>query len=118
MPHIPNPTILEREGQTERAWDIYSRLFKERIIYLGTPINDDVANLFVAQLLFLSGDDPDRDIQIHQQPRQRRYRRPGDVRRDAARQAGHLHRLPQCLQHGLRPARRGHEGETLHSAQW
>jgi ATP-dependent Clp protease protease subunit len=65
MPHLPNPTILEREGQTERAWDVYSRLFKDRIIYLGTPINDDVANLFVAQLLYLSGDDPDKDIQIY-----------------------------------------------------
>jgi ATP-dependent Clp protease, protease subunit len=65
MPQIPNPTILERDGQTERAWDVYSRLFKERIIYLGTPINDDVANLFVAQLLYLSGDDPDKDIQIY-----------------------------------------------------
>ncbi|MGH2599782.1 MAG: ATP-dependent Clp protease proteolytic subunit [Dehalococcoidia bacterium] len=65
MAHIPNPTILEREGQTERAWDVYSRLFKERVIYLGTPINDDVANLFVAQLLYLSGDDPDKDIQIY-----------------------------------------------------
>ncbi len=65
MPHIPNPTILEREGHTERAWDVYSRLFKDRIIYLGTPINDDVANLFVAQLLYLSSDDPDKDIQIY-----------------------------------------------------
>jgi len=65
MPHIPNPTILEREGQTERSWDVYSRLFKDRIIYLGTPINDDVANLFVAQLLYLSGDDPDKDIQVY-----------------------------------------------------
>jgi ATP-dependent Clp protease protease subunit len=63
--HIPNPTILEREGHTERAWDVYSRLFKERVIYLGTPIDDDVANLFVAQLLYLSGDDPDKDIQIY-----------------------------------------------------
>jgi ATP-dependent Clp protease protease subunit len=65
MTQIPNPTIIEREGLTERAWDVYSRLFKERIIYLGTPINDDVANLFVAQLLYLSGDDPDKDIQIY-----------------------------------------------------
>jgi ATP-dependent Clp protease protease subunit len=65
MPHIPNPTILEREGHTERAWDVYSRLFKDRIIYLGTPINDDVANLFVAQLLYLSVDDPVKYIQIY-----------------------------------------------------
>jgi ATP-dependent Clp protease protease subunit len=65
MPHVPNPTILEREGHVERAWDVYSRLFRDRIIYLGTPINNDVANLFVAQLLYLSSDDPDRDIQIY-----------------------------------------------------
>ena len=65
MPHIPNPTILEREGHIERAWDVYSRLFRDRIIYLGTPINDDVANLIVAQLLFLNSDDPDRDIQLY-----------------------------------------------------
>ncbi len=64
MPHIPNPTILERDGHVERAWDVYSRLFRDRIIYLGTPINDDVANLIIAQLLFLNSDDPDRDIQI------------------------------------------------------
>jgi ATP-dependent Clp protease protease subunit len=65
MPHIPNPTILEREGHIERAWDVYSRLFRDRIIYLGTPINDDVANLVIAQLLFLNSDDPDRDIQLY-----------------------------------------------------
>ncbi len=64
MPHIPNPTILEREGHVERAWDVYSRLFRDRIIYLGTPINDDVANIVIAQLLFLNSDDPDRDIQM------------------------------------------------------
>ncbi|MFN8558884.1 MAG: ATP-dependent Clp protease proteolytic subunit [Dehalococcoidia bacterium] len=64
MPHVPNPTILEREGHVERAWDVYSRLFRDRIIYLGTPINDDVANLIIAQLLYLNSDDPDRDIQI------------------------------------------------------
>lgn len=65
MPHVPNPTILEKEGHIERAWDVYSRLFRDRIIYLGTPINDDVANLIVAQLLFLNTDDPDKDIQFY-----------------------------------------------------
>ena len=65
MPHVPNPTILEREGHIERAWDVYSRLFRDRIIYLGTPINDDVANLIVAQLLYLNSEDPDRDIQLY-----------------------------------------------------
>lgn len=65
MPHVPNPTILEKEGHVERAWDVYSRLFRDRIIYLGTEINDDVANLIVAQLLFLNTDDPDKDIQLY-----------------------------------------------------
>jgi ATP-dependent Clp protease, protease subunit len=65
MPHVPNPTILEKEGHIERAWDVYSRLFRDRIIYLGTEINDDVANLIVAQLLFLNTDDPDKDIQFY-----------------------------------------------------
>lgn len=64
MPHVPNPTILEKEGHIERAWDVYSRLFRDRIIYLGTPINDDVANLIIAQLLYLNSEDPDRDIQM------------------------------------------------------
>lgn len=65
MPHVPNPTILEREGHVERAWDVYSRLFRDRIIYLGTPINDDVANLMIAQMLYLNSEDPDKDIQIY-----------------------------------------------------
>lgn len=65
MAHVPNPTILEREGHIERAWDVYSRLFRDRIIYLGTPINDDVANLMVAQMLYLNSEDPDRDIQLY-----------------------------------------------------
>ncbi len=65
MPHIPNPTILEKEGHVERAWDVYSRLFRDRIIYLGTPINDDVANLIVAQLLLLDSQDPDSDIKMY-----------------------------------------------------
>jgi len=64
MPHVPNPTILEKEGHIERAWDVYSRLFRDRIIYLGTPINDDVANLIIAQLLYLNSEDADRDIQM------------------------------------------------------
>ena len=65
MPHVPNPTILERDGHVERAWDVYSRLFRDRIIYLGTPINDDVANIMVAQMLYLNSEDPDRDIQLY-----------------------------------------------------
>ena len=59
------PTVLEQTHRGERAYDIYSRLLKDRIILLGTEINDDVANVIVAQLLFLESDDPDKDINIY-----------------------------------------------------
>ena len=63
MPLVP--MILETTGRTERAYDIYSRLLKDRIIFLGTAINDEVANLVVAQLLFLQSDDPTKDISLY-----------------------------------------------------
>ncbi|HEX8992730.1 MAG TPA: ATP-dependent Clp protease proteolytic subunit [Anaerolineae bacterium] len=59
------PMVIETSGRGERAYDIYSLLLKERIIFLGTPINDQVANLIVAQLLFLDREDPDKDIQLY-----------------------------------------------------
>jgi ATP-dependent Clp protease protease subunit len=59
------PTVLEKTAQGERAYDIYSRLLKERIIFIGTPIDDTVANLTVAQLLFLQSEDPKKDIQMY-----------------------------------------------------
>ncbi len=59
------PTVIESTGRGERAYDIYSLLLKERIIFLGTAIDDQVANLIVAQLLFLSHEDPDREIQMY-----------------------------------------------------
>ncbi|MEN6436554.1 MAG: ATP-dependent Clp protease proteolytic subunit [Anaerolineaceae bacterium] len=59
------PTVIESTGRGERAYDIYSLLLKERIIFLGTAIDDQVANLVVAQLLFLSHEDPDREIQMY-----------------------------------------------------
>ena len=59
------PMVIESTGRGERAYDIYSLLLKERIIFLGTPINDQVANLMVAQLLFLNREDPDREIQMY-----------------------------------------------------
>ncbi len=63
MPLVP--MILETTGRTERAYDIYSRLLKDRIIFMGTAINDEVANLIVAQLLFLQSDDPNKDISLY-----------------------------------------------------
>ncbi|HET6822571.1 MAG TPA: ATP-dependent Clp protease proteolytic subunit [Anaerolineales bacterium] len=67
---IPNfksviPMVIESSGRGERAYDIYSLLLKERIIFLGTPIDDQVANLIVAQLLFLNHEDPEKEIQMY-----------------------------------------------------
>jgi ATP-dependent Clp protease protease subunit len=59
------PMVIETSGRGERAFDIYSLLLKERIVFLGTPINDQVANVIVAQLLFLDREDPSKDIQLY-----------------------------------------------------
>ena len=59
------PMVIEQTSRGERAFDIYSRLLNERVIFLGTPINDDIANLVVAQLIHLESDDPDKDISIY-----------------------------------------------------
>lgn len=59
------PMVVEQSARGERAFDIYSRLLKERIIFLGSAIDDQVANLVIAQLLFLEGEDPDRDVMIY-----------------------------------------------------
>jgi ATP-dependent Clp protease, protease subunit len=65
VPIIPNPTVIDQTSRGERAYDIYSRLLKDRIIFLGTPINDDVANILIAQLLYLESEDPDKDINLY-----------------------------------------------------
>ena len=59
------PTVIEQSGRGERAFDIYSRLLRERIIFLGTPIDDQVSDSIVAQLLFLEAEDPNKDIQVY-----------------------------------------------------
>mgnify|MGYP003552299546 FL=1 len=59
------PTIIENTGRGERAYDIYSRLLKERIVFLGTPINDEVANNIMAQLIFLEYENPEKDITLY-----------------------------------------------------
>jgi len=63
MPLIP--IVVEQSSRGERAYDIYSRLLKDRIIFLGTPLTDEVANLLIAQLLFLESEDPDKDINMY-----------------------------------------------------
>ncbi len=59
------PTVVEQSGRGERAFDIYSRLLRERIIFLGTDVNDQVADALVAQMLFLEAEDPEKDIQLY-----------------------------------------------------
>ncbi|MBP6632026.1 MAG: ATP-dependent Clp endopeptidase proteolytic subunit ClpP [Kofleriaceae bacterium] len=59
------PTVIEQTHRGERGWDIFSRLLKDRIIFLGTPINDDIANVVIAQLLFLDSEEPEKDIMLY-----------------------------------------------------
>ena len=59
------PIVIERDGRGERAYDIYSRLLKERIVFVGTAIDDDMANLVIAQMLFLESEDPDKDVHLY-----------------------------------------------------
>ena len=65
MPTIYPPYVIERSPRGERSYDIFSRLLMDRIIFLGTPVNDDVANIIIAQMLFLEADNPDRDIFLY-----------------------------------------------------
>jgi ATP-dependent Clp protease protease subunit len=62
---IPYPTVVETTHRGERNWDIFSRLLKDRIVFLGTEINDDVANIVIAQFLFLESEDPDKEILLY-----------------------------------------------------
>ena len=65
MGYIPNPMIIERTGRGERHYDVWSRLLEDRIVYLGTPINDTVANLLIGQLLVLEKTDRNRDVHLY-----------------------------------------------------
>ena len=65
MATIYPPYIIERSSRGERTYDIFSRLLMDRIVFLGTPINDDVSNIIIAQLLFLESEDPDKDIMLY-----------------------------------------------------
>jgi ATP-dependent Clp protease, protease subunit len=62
---IPYPTVVETTHRGERNWDIFSRLLKDRIVFLGTEVNDDVANIIIAQFLFLESEDPDKEIMLY-----------------------------------------------------
>lgn len=63
--YYPVPSVVERDGRTERSWDIYSRLLKDRIVFIGTPIDDFVANAVIAQLLFLQMEDAKKDVHLY-----------------------------------------------------
>ena len=65
MTYIPMPFVVEQTHRGERSYDIYSRLLKDRIIFLGTPVDDDVANVIIAQMLFLESEDPDKEINLY-----------------------------------------------------
>lgn len=65
MGHIPNPIVIEQTPRGERQYDIYSRMLLDRIIFLGTEVNDTVANLLIAQMMFLESNDPDKDINMY-----------------------------------------------------
>jgi hypothetical protein len=59
------PIVVEQTSRGERSYDIYSRLLKDRIVFIGNPIDDDIANLVIAQLLFLEAEDPDKDVNLY-----------------------------------------------------
>src|SRR5918992_5794836 len=65
MPTIYPPYVIERSSRGERTYDIFSRLLMDRIVFLGTPVNDDVANVIIAQLLFLDAEGPGKDIHLY-----------------------------------------------------
>ncbi|MDR1666023.1 MAG: ATP-dependent Clp protease proteolytic subunit, partial [Puniceicoccales bacterium] len=65
MNYLPLPYVYERDGRGEKAWDIYSRLLRDRIIFIGTPIDDFVANAVIAQMLFLQMEDPKKDVHLY-----------------------------------------------------
>jgi ATP-dependent Clp protease protease subunit len=103
------PMVIDQTSRGERAYDIYSRLLKDRIIFLGTAINDDVANLLIAQMLFLESEDPDKDINLYiNSPGWRRHLRVGGLRYHAVHQTRCHHRVHRPgRQHGGAPAGAG-----------
>ncbi len=113
------PMVIEQSGRGERAYDIYSRLLKERIVFLVGPVNDATANLVVAQMLFLESENPDKDIHFYiNSPGGSVVGGTGDLRHDAVHQA---RRVDAVRRHGRvdgrLPARRGRQGQALRAAQ-
>ena len=96
------PIVIETTNRGERAYDIYSRLLKDRIIFLGAPIDDIFANLIIAQLLFLEAEDPEKDINLYvNSPGRKRHGRIGHLRHHAVCETPDQHDLPgPGRQHG------------------
>ena len=93
-PQLPRPDVVEQTNRGERAYDLYSRLLKENIIFLGTPIDDTIANLVCAQLLHLESENPDKDINLYiNSPGWRHHGPVRHLRHDAVHQARHLDHL-------------------------
>jgi ATP-dependent Clp protease, protease subunit len=81
------PMVIEQTSRGERAYDIYSRLLRDNIIFLGTPIDDNIANVIIAQMLFLAAEDPEKDISaVHQLARRLHHGGAGDLRHHAVHQ--------------------------------
>ena len=113
------PFVIEQTSRGERSYDIYSRLLKDRIIFLGEAIDDHISSLVIAQMLFLEAEDPDKDIYLYiNSPGGIVTSGTGDLRHHAVHQAGrgdHLHR-PGGV-HGFAPACRRREGEAVGAAE-
>ena len=104
------PMVVESDGRYERSFDIYSRLLRERIVFLGQEVEDSIANVITAQLLFLEAEDPEQgDQALRELARRLGVRRHGDLRHDAVRQAGRAHDLHRDghVRGGDDPRRRG-----------
>ena len=111
------PSVIEQTSRGERFFDIYSRLLNERIIFLGTPIDDNVANLIVAQMIHLESEDPDKDINIYiNSPGGSVYVGPRDLRHDAVHQAGRRDDLRRHRDVDGRAASCGRHGGKAHRA--
>jgi hypothetical protein len=110
------PIVIETSGRGERAYDIYSRLLRERLIFLVGPVTDQTANLVVAQMLFLESENPDKDIHLYiNSPGGSVSAGPVDLRHDAVRQARRLDDVHgHRRQHGLVPA----DGRAPRASAW
>ncbi len=113
------PMVVEQTARGERAYDIYSRLLKERVVFVVGPVEDHMANLIVAQLLFLESENPDKDIHLYiNSPGGVGQRRARDLRHDAVHQAGRQHHLHRSGgQHGCAAAGRRRQGQALHACR-